>query len=188
MSRRPFIPQRKRVFLGCEGESEQSYGRLLQDLLNARHRRIHLDTVLLRPGGGDPLALVELAARKMAQNERRAGPYAARAVLLDRDRIGQAPDRDAQLVVVAQRAQLHLIWQEPCHEAVLLRHLPDCDGRRPATTRQAETDLVRAWPTYQKGLPAARLAERLHEASVLQAGAVEPLLAAFLDLVEFGRD
>jgi hypothetical protein len=29
MKRRITIPQRKRIFLGCEGESEQSYGALL---------------------------------------------------------------------------------------------------------------------------------------------------------------
>jgi hypothetical protein len=49
-----------------------------------------------------------------------------RAVLLDTDRRGQAPQRDMRMVELAQRTRLRLIWQEPCHEAFLLRHLEGC--------------------------------------------------------------
>ncbi|MGO6694436.1 hypothetical protein ACCS54_20525 [Rhizobium johnstonii] len=67
MKRRITIPQRKRTFLGCEGESEQSYGALLARIVGKQKTDFFLDTVLLRPGGGDPLALVELAEKKKKQ-------------------------------------------------------------------------------------------------------------------------
>jgi hypothetical protein len=37
-SRRRIIPQRMPVFLGCEGESEQAYGQVLNDLLREAGR------------------------------------------------------------------------------------------------------------------------------------------------------
>ena len=96
MRRRVVIPQRKRIFLGCEGESEQSYGALLSRVVEEQHKRCFLDTVLLRPGGGDPLALVQLAAEKLKQRQKKGGEYAAAYVLLDSDKRGVAPQRDQQ--------------------------------------------------------------------------------------------
>ena len=94
--RRPFIRPRRRVFLGCEGESERGYGALLRRLLEVHRQDVHLDVVLLRPGGGDPLALVELARRLIDESERkREAPYSLRAVLLDSDKRGHTPPRDA---------------------------------------------------------------------------------------------
>ncbi len=183
---RPFIQQRRRVFLGCEGESERGYGALLHRLLEARRQDIHLDVVLLRPGGGDPLALVELAQRLITERERkRDAPYVVRAVLLDADRLGRAPERDARIREIAAVAKLRLIWQHPCHEALLLRHLENCRDLRPPTTEEAALQLTRRWPEYVKGLPAMRLAQRIGEKEVMQALQVELELAAFLTDIGF---
>src|SRR5271163_2170925 len=125
--RRRLIPQRRRVFLGCEGESERGYGALVNRLLETRRQDVHLDIALLKPGGGDPLALIELAVRRITEGERkRESPYVHRAVLLDADRRGQSPARDARIPALAATARLRIIWQEPCHEALLLRHLDGC--------------------------------------------------------------
>jgi len=63
--RRLFIPQRRRIFLGCEGESERGYGALIGRLLESQRRDVHLQVVLLKPGGGDPLALIEQARKRI---------------------------------------------------------------------------------------------------------------------------
>ncbi len=55
--RRTARPQRRPVFLGCEGESERGYGTLIGRLRDELRPDLHLDVTLLRPGGGDPLAL-----------------------------------------------------------------------------------------------------------------------------------
>jgi transcriptional regulator with XRE-family HTH domain len=57
--------------------------------------------------------------------------------------------------------EFHLIWARPCFEALLLRHLPGCQGLRPVTSAHALTDLRRVWPEYEKGMPALRLARKL---------------------------
>jgi hypothetical protein len=75
-------------------------GAQLGELLQLTGLAVHLDTVLLRPGGGDPLALVELAVQRIRDLESKRGPYAIRAVLLDANGIGQML-RDARMTSIA---------------------------------------------------------------------------------------
>ena len=69
--RRATIPQRRRIFLGCEGESEQGYGALLSRIAEGMNLHLAIQSVLLRPGGGDPLDLVSLAIELSERDERR---------------------------------------------------------------------------------------------------------------------
>lgn len=175
------IPQRRRVFLGCEGESERGYGALIRRLLENRRRDVHLHVVLLRPGGGDPLALIELARKRIIEGERKSDtPYAHRAVLIDHDRLGQAPTRDAQITPIVQAARIRIIWQRPCHEALLLRHIDGCQQLQPPTSVQALTALRQRCPGYAKGMPALRLAEWINDAAIERARQVEAELNGFL--------
>jgi hypothetical protein len=184
--RRPVVQQRRRVFLGCEGESERSYGAWLRMLLEEVRRDVHLNVVLLKPGGGDPLALLERARDKLKQEQRRGeSAYVHRAILLDHDRSDLPPVRARRLTELRDEFEFHLIWARPCFEALLLRHLPGCQGLRPVTSAHALTDLRRAWPEYEKGMPALRLARKLAIEQLRQAYAVEPELAEFLRCVGF---
>jgi hypothetical protein len=150
------------MFLGCEGDSERGYGALLGDLLEERRQDIHLDVVLLRPGGGDPLTLVKRCEEYFARNARRGSPaYIHRALLLDSDLREHDRTRDQEATNLALKLELRMIWQEPCHEAFLLRHLDGFRDNRPTLPRDAMTLLQRAWPQYRKGMAAVRLREEL---------------------------
>jgi hypothetical protein len=180
------VPLRRRVFLGCEGESERGYGARLRDLLNARRQDVHLDVVLLKPGGGDHLALAERAVRRLQDSKRKGeAAYEIRAILLDSDQRGAVRERDEKLYALVKLHDIRLIWQEPCHEAFLLRHLEGCGTRRPTTAAQALQDLCQQWPAYDKGLPAMRLAERIGEAELHRVRVIEKDLAAFLQMIGF---
>jgi hypothetical protein len=175
---RPFRPQRAPIFIGCEGESERGYIAFLGRLAEQAELAVHLDPVVLQPGGGDPLAIVERAVQRLSERRRkRQTVYTAQFVMLDRDKLGQAPARDTQVAGVAASAGLSLIWQNPCHEAVLLRHLEACAAQRPQTTALAEAALRQRWPEYFKPMDGAGLSRRLDHAAVLRAVAVEPELA-----------
>lgn len=181
--RRPkrLIAQRRRLFVGCEGESEQGYAALLARLIEEASLAVHLDAVLLQPGGGDPLAIIERAAARVIEREgRRGDPYARRFVILDDDKLGQVLNRDQRIPGVAAASALHLIWQSPCHEALLLRHLDGCSQIRPPSTALAGQQLANRWPGYAKAMPAVRLAERLDLPAITRAAAVEPELAILL--------
>ncbi len=186
-ARRRARPQRKRLFVGCEGESERGYAALLQRFADVDDLLVHVDAVLLQPGGGDPCALVERARALLGQRERRHGdPYAERFVLLDSDKVGQAPQRDARARQIAEQTGFQLIWQEPCHEAMLLRHLENCTNLRPATTPLAIQQLSQRWPEYQKGMAAMRLADRIDLSGARRVAQGDAALAALLTAIGFG--
>ena len=181
--RRPFLPQRVPIFVGCEGESERGYVAFLGRLAEQAGLAVHLDSLVLQPGGGDPLAIVELAVKRLSQARRKQTVYAAKFVMLDRDKWGQVPARDTQVAGVAVNAGLSLIWQDPCHEAVLLRHLEGCDTRRPPNTTIAQADLRQRWAGYSKPMDGAGLSRQLDHAAVLRATAVEPELALMVQTI-----
>lgn len=174
------IRPRRRVFLGCEGESELGYVGVLQRFLDASGSYVHLDPVALEPGG-DPLALVERAKQRIEQRERTHGGYEKHAVLLDADRLGQKPDRDAKIDALAKSRRITLLWQYPCHEGLLLRHLIGCAQRRPRQSADAIAELCRHWPEYEKGLSTLEIRKRIGEQQIRQAMTVEPQLRAFLN-------
>jgi hypothetical protein len=187
--RRRVIPQRRRVYLGCEGESERGYGALVSRLLENRRRDVHLHVDLLRPGGGDPLALIELARKRIAEGERKSeSAYVYRVVLMDADRLGQSALRDAQIAPTAQATRIQIIWQRPCHEALLLRHLEGCQQLRPPTSAQALAELQQRWPEYVKGMPALRLADQIDHAALQRVLQVEAELAGFLANIGYTDD
>ena len=174
------IQQRTRIFLGCEGQSEQSYGARLSQIAEAAGLHVYIDNDVLQPGAGDPLALVQMAVRRIAEKERKRGVFSLRAVLLDRDKWGQAPDRDIQTAPLAARNRFSLIWQNPCHEGLLLRHLEGQENSHPATADLALQALKRVWPEYSKAMPAIQLATRIDLVAVRRACTAEPTLASFL--------
>ena len=175
--RRPVIPPRKPVFLGCEGASEAGYAALLARIArDTPGVHIHIHAKILQPGAGDPLKLIERAIEVIQDIERRRAPFGIKAVLLDRG----APDKNAAAVVRARQARIdHVIWQEPDHEALLLRHLPDCQQLRPPAGASLGA-LRRVWPEYVKGMSAQHLARRIAIEHIRLACTVEPELRELL--------
>ena len=125
--------------------------------------------------------LVERAVHVITDIERkRAIHFTIRAVLLDTDRLDQPRERDAHMYTLAQRAHVRLIWQEPCHEAFLLRHLEHCQALRPPTSVVAMEALRQRWPDYVKNTPAMQLARRIGLQEIAWAASVESSLRYFL--------
>jgi hypothetical protein len=180
---RPSIPSRRRFFLGCEGGSERSYGALLRRLAEFAGLHVHLDLHDLR--GGDPLAVIEAACRKAKERARNRGAFVGQAVLVDADRLGQTPDRDAQINPLAHAERILVVWQRPCHEALLLHHLPGCQTLMPADRSAANAALCRCWPEYRKPMSAVRLTARIGLAEVRAAARVEGELSSLLALLGF---
>ena len=184
---RPRIQQRTRIYLGCEGPSEQSYGKRLGEIAEAAGLHLYFDNDVLQPGGGDPLALVQLATRRIREKEAKRTSFTFRAILLDRDKWGIKPERDAQIESLARRNRLHLIWQEPCHEGFLLRHLEGHETARPVTSELASQALKRIWAEYHKPMAAMHLAGKIDLEAVRRASSVGAALAAFLDQIRLLR-
>lgn len=178
--RRRTIPQRMPVFLGCEGESEQAYGQILNDLLREARRPVHLEVVNLNPGAGDPIARLRKAEQEIARRRQRRSEFRLQVVLMDSDQVDADGKRRQQAERFAQQLGIRIIWQEPCHEAMLLRHLDGFVHSRPPTSGAADAVLKAAWPDYRKPMTKMQLARRIDLEAISRAAAVEPSLFAFL--------
>lgn len=120
---------RKRVFVGCEGDSERSYCRWLQRRADEIGLVIHFDAYVI--GGGDPLAVVQGSASKLNERNKLHGAYAKAGVIFDTDKLGITPSRDAKIQRVCKRNGLFQLRQIYEHEALLLRHFVDCENLKP---------------------------------------------------------
>jgi len=178
--RPPFIPLRRPVYIGCEGASEVSYAGFLQDLLRIADVPVHLHIDELGPGTGDPLSRIEMAVLRLKFLQNKRGAPAERFALLDSDQVERGPQRAERAQTLAAYHDIVIVWQRPCFEAVLLRHLAGKTGNRPPDTPVAIKALARAWAGYEKPMTRADLARRIDLAAVLRAGSVEPELSTLL--------
>ncbi len=171
-------PRKKPVFLAGEGLSERGYGRWLNRLAADAGVPVAIRAEALR--GGDPLDLIEQAIDRLRTVERQRIPYRTRGLLLDSDLRGQSIERDAQAIQLAQNKRMRLIWQEPSHEAFLLRHFAGHENHRPPDQASAERLLRRVWPDFRKGLNGGDYERMLTAEHLAVARAVERELNAFL--------
>jgi len=120
------------------------------------------------------------AGQEVVRRRQRRSEFVRRAVLLDIDQVQNDNQRRQQAEQLANDLDIRIIWQEPCHEALLLRHLDGFAQHRPPTTQASGVALNGAWPQYTKPMTKVLLARRIGLADVPRAAAVEPALAAFL--------
>ncbi len=88
---RAFVPQRRPIFLGCGGESEQAYGQVLNDLLRQANLPFHLEVVNLNPGAGDPFARLKRAGEKITRRRTTRSDFYLKLVLMDSDQVDNNP-------------------------------------------------------------------------------------------------
>ncbi|MBW8882249.1 MAG: hypothetical protein JF615_12750 [Asticcacaulis sp.] len=175
-TRRGHIQPRKRYFVGCEGESEQSYVRFLQEICDDRGLHVHLLGELL--DGGDALARLEAAERRLPHLETR-GVFSARFALLDTDQRRLSPDRAVQADRLAARLSVNVIWQRPCHEALLAKHFVGAH-RQPQTADEALAYLQEFWPDYHKAMTAIKVSDQIDLAAAIRCGDHVPELRQLL--------
>jgi hypothetical protein len=177
-SRRLSRPRKKPVFLAGEGLSERGYCRWLNRLAAETNAPVAIRAEALR--GGDPLDLIEQSIDRLRTVERQRGFYRTRGLLLDGDLRGQSIERDAQAIRLAQDKRIRLIWQEPLHEAFLLRHFAGYENHRPPDQASAERLLRRVWPDFTKGLDGSDYGRVLTAEHLTVVRTVERDLNAFL--------
>jgi hypothetical protein len=177
--RRHLIEPKRPIFLGCEGQSETGYGALIAGFADEVGLRVHLEIVDLAPAG-DPLGRVQKAAARIDHLRRRRGTFTEKFILLDSDQQAENPQRTAQARALAARLDITLVWQGPCHEAMLLRHLPGRAANRPPTSQAAHQSLANEWPEYVKPMARVDLIRRLDLAAARRAAEVEPGLMELL--------
>ena len=144
---------------------------------------VHIDSRICRPpGGGDWLGLVQDTVGVIERAARSGVPYALRGLLLDTDMRGRNNARDTQARAISTDYNIHTIWQEHDHEALLLRHLLGFHSHRPPPG-QSRPALVAQLSSYAKPWDAAQL-ERVFDIDALhRVIGVEAQLRHFLGLL-----
>lgn len=184
MSRRPVIERRKRIFLGCEGESEQAYGAFLQRLCDNAGLSVQIVARNLQPAG-DPTAIARRAvASAIAENAK--APITARAILIDADRLADLADRGQAAQRLLDQARFITIWQHPDHEGFLLRHLPGHGMDDPPRGRSFEA-LQAVWPRYHKAMASRDLGLMLDHDAILRAGRFVPEFQKLLQMIRLAQ-
>jgi hypothetical protein len=182
MRRRPTIERRMRIFLGCEGESEQAYGAFLQRLADESGITVHILPINLRPAG-DPLALAEKAVKAFSREEKKGG-FFGKAIVLDADRLNDPPDRGQRALHLLASEGFTTVWQRPDHEGLLLRHFPGHEHDDPPRGGSM-TALTSVWPDYHKNMPALDLKRKFALADVTRAAGTTAELAQLMELIGF---
>lgn len=176
----PHIEPRRPVYIGCEGASEAGYAGFLQDLIRDAKLPVHLHIEELGPGAGDPLSRVEIAVMRLERLHKKRNAPAERFAFLDFDQAERDPPRAERARKLAIDNRIVLIWQRPCFEALLLRHLQGKAGNRPPDTPGALKALEKEWPGYKKPMMRVDLARRIDRDAVVRAAGVEAELHALL--------
>ncbi len=166
MGRRGGIQRRRVVFIGVEGKSDRAFVNFLGRVCDDEGLHLHLD---VKPGsGGDSVSVVEEAGRRlMRHHDRRA--IRTRLVLLDSDRLeaDRLAGRDAR--ATASKWRLEVLLMEPKLEGLLVR-LHEGHETRAVAAREAEGQLRKMWPGYDKGsLTAHQLTRRFGLADLRRA-------------------
>lgn len=180
MRRRLAIPQRKPIFIGCEGESEQGYAQVLRDLAERDHCHVHLHVEVLRMG--DALSRIEFARRKVEELKRKRTEFTGKFLMLDTDEFAQQQEGMQEATRRAEENGFRVIWQEPCFEGLLLRHF---QRQKPMTNVLALQALRREWPEYRKGMTRAEMGRRIGRTEVMRAANLELGLAELLRVMGF---
>ncbi len=181
--RSPFIELRRPVYIGCEGASEVGYAGFLQDLIRDAGVAVHLHVDELGPGTGDPLSRIEMAVLRLRQLQKKRGAPADSFALIDFDQAERDPQRAQRAIALAIENDIKVLWQRPCFEALLLRHLEGKSANRPPDTPGAIKALEKEWVDYAKPMTRVNLAKRIDRTAVLRAAAVEPDLATLLQCI-----
>lgn len=188
MRRRPIRPQRVPVFIGCEGQSEVAYAAWLRNQVRDRDLAYHLELADLGRGAGDPLARVEMAIERVERWERNREQFAGRFIFLDTDQLAISRARAQDARTRAEESGFVIIWQEPTHEAFLLRHLEGHLTKRPATKRLADQALVKVWADYQKPRTPEQLEQRLQLEGAYRVSGTLPELDNLLRAIGLAPD
>lgn len=180
MPRRRMVEPRRVIFIGVEGKNEQAFARFLQFCCDSEclHLRLNVTT----GSGGDSVAVVKEAARRLQRHQDRK-VISHSLVLLDRDRHAQDVQAGRDPQTIASRAKLEIIFQSPNLEGLLLRLHRSHENREIAAS-DSMAELRKVWPDYRKSsLTADQLNRRFTVSNLRRAARYDEGLRRLLDVL-----
>mgnify|MGYP003673415820 FL=1 len=115
--------------------------------------------------------MAECAVAAAKRNEARRGSHNGRWAFLDTDTMKLHERQD--VVRILGYANIQLVPQNPCFEALLLRHFSGFEHASPTDCSAAQTQLVGRWPSYRKPPGSKDIRERIGFDDAIRYGRVE---------------
>jgi len=171
---RTALPQRAPIFIGCEGQSEVGYAGWLRDMVRDRNLPFHLKLEDLGLGAGDPLSRIELAINRVKRIEKNRIAFRGRYIFLDTDQLAEDSAREQRAKRLAADNAFIIIWQDPTHEAFLMRHFVGKETHLPPTKQAADSALSRVWPDYRKPCTATQIGRHIGLGGAIRVAANLP--------------
>ncbi|MYH48322.1 MAG: hypothetical protein F4151_02015 [Gammaproteobacteria bacterium] len=168
------------VFIGVEGKSDRAFVRFLGHICDDERLHLHLD---IKPGGGgDSLAVVETARRRLRKHPDPRS-ISKRLVLLDSDRMEADREADRDARAKASKWGIEVVLINPNLEGLLVR-LHEGHETRLISASDAARALRKLWPDYQNGwLTAKQLKRRFDFKDVRRAARHDEALRKLLELL-----
>ena len=182
---------RKRIFIACEGESEESFVKWLQQLCDDQELSIHLDSYLLRGGGYEKMLSIAIEERNKRRSK--AGSAFKQSVLfVDTDRGDSSVDVWSleNLRQAAFKSDFFACFSRPNLEGVLLRMLLP-KAQIAWDSKRVEKELHNVWEKYKKPATADILAlkfrlDKIDPAdAILRVAQKDPDIQALLSAIGF---
>ncbi|HWU61504.1 MAG TPA: RloB domain-containing protein [Ensifer sp.] len=165
---RQSIPERARIFVGCEGESEEGYSAFLARLARDHDLPVAVDANKMK--GGDPLSRIEWAREYISREEEKRGAYSAKFAFLDTDQAVLDPGRADRAVALADQLGITIIWQQPDHEGLVLLHFDHTEKKHPTTKAASQKAVLKVWGSYKKNSTGQQYRSKLTVDSLKLAG------------------
>lgn len=172
-------------FSAAKGESEQRYGRELQEFAEDGGLHVHLVIRNLQPAGS-PLALATKAVRLAGEEAQRA-PLAGKAILFDADGLGASCESGRKALKMLEKGGFIAVLQRPDYEGLLLRHFAGHERDDPPRG-ESMSKLRALWPAYHKNMSAADLRQLLSLEQVIRAAEVTTELRSRLQIIGLVSD
>ena len=131
------------------------------------------------------MAIVQRAVATMKRRVQRHGRFWMKVIFLDGDRRHENAERTRQADGMIAQSGLLPIWSNPCLEALILRHFPNCEHSSPPTSNLAHQELLRRWPDYRKPMPRPAFRAKFEMSHVQRAAGTNSDLLSFLKEIGF---
>ena len=179
------ILQRKRIFIGGEGESEQSFIKWLYDLSNQECLHVHLHCQPL--GGGGYRTMLDRAVCARRREERDRTKFKSSVLLVDGDRAARGDDGWTidQLKQEASKQRFAVCVQNPNFEGLLIRMLTPGREKLQLEPVDVQRQLRALWPDYQKAADAQMLESKFSLNDLLRVASVDQALKSLLMMIGF---
>lgn len=170
------------IFFGCEGESEQAYGKFLNTLAKKMDLKVHISTFVASPAG-DAFAVIQKSIRECKIRSGNRDIFKAKIVLLDSDTLSRIKgEKKERMYKMINESEFIAIWQSPNHEGFLLKHF---DGHQNSSPSKKDLKMMlrKVWPEYKKNIRAEKIEKALDIDKVIRASSVNENFMKILKII-----